>query len=1557
MNDLNVSLGLTGMDGVVSQFESLKKLLAETGSIDVSGNLQATLATANTQLEGLSRSVGGVFKALAKDIEASAKAGSDAAVETVRGAKQKMQAEYEAMRAMGAQVKPGALANLSRMGVSLFPDDSQRLADTLANITASTKMEQDAIGERAKLRAASAGTFTLDDYRHMMGQPSQAQAALFSAQLKAGMLEDDAGYAAIEAEIAMKAKLRAASAGTFTLDDYRHMMGQPSVAQATLFSAQLKAKMLEDAVSVQEAADEAAAIAKLRAASAGKFTLDDYRHMMGQPSQAQAAAFAAQLKAGMAEQQASLDAAARRQVVVATAQPSGPYSVSEGAALGSLRASMEDGIPATNNLRGAKTALRAEMHQLHSAARGLTQGFGQMWMTYGAILPLIAGAAVSNAAAQALKIGADVGQSLAKMQHLAGDSTQEISALNKELLNTAASGPFGPAEVAKSLEVLALAGLSAKEQLQALKPTLDFSVAGGLPIEKAAESLIAISSAFGYQARDMSVVSDIVAKSAAISMSTVEGMSASFKVASVVAQQYGVSLTDVAAGLSLMANVGIKNQAAGTAVKEMFNDLIGKSAKARDVLKNTLNFSAFSDDGKTFKTLTQSVTELSESFLKLNTKAQLRVLQDMAGERGAKGFATFFAALRTEMTATGASGEEVSNKMKEVYRQLEEAPGFTAIAAIGMASSTLNQLKQTASTLQVALVEAFQEVEPAVLRVTLALQDVFKSEEFKSGVSGLVSAVARVVEVFVKHIDIITTAVKLYLVYAAASAASTLATTLMGTRLGGLAVSALAAGLSMTNYVAATQVATVASAELAIGSAVASTAIGSIAVASEGAVAGLTAMNLAAGILGVLATLATAAYVAYQLFSDTQSESDKAFKGSVADKKALTEATVKGLDAEIGRLELLIASKGDEKKATEAAANATRQGALDNVVALGAQGKAHLEAARSALINAQANKTVWDYIPGIGQDVKDQRSAELAAVDAQIAEQSKETFRSLENLQAKFLKVSKLSKDLAVIADGRKRQGTPSGDGTYEDKAKGGSAAGHMQSETDNIQAQLKARNASELAMKKSELADELSVNTAYWASITNGQSAAMIDQISIRRNGQLARAAELRAELVEYEAAAKVKADNAQKDYDKAKAANKGPGADATADKNLKKLNDGNLNAQQELDTFRLKNANTLTAEAAKATADYKNELYKLDGVYNKLKDSAVEFWLTEADNTKAKDRKKETDNLLRYATPRDAAGISAAASETERFTRAIESNDRSIRKNQEAFDRATRELDSMYESLDVDATATEQATAVHGKLAETLRLEILQRDNLKKAMPGAVETVTTDATDKHDLDNLKVKDPTIGAREALKSYTQEVENMGSASAAIVTKSFKGMEDALVSFVTTGKMDFASLTNSIIADMVRMAIQQSITAPLAKMAMSFLASANGNVFDNSPSLSAFSGGVYDKPQTFAFAQGAGVFAEAGPEAIMPLSRGANGKLGVQSTGEQGGGNTMVVNIVESKGNGGKQEHTSNNGVDTLTIMVEQIKSSIAGDISRGSGAIPAAMSRTYGVNRTVGAY
>ncbi|WP_377153349.1 phage tail tape measure protein [Roseateles sp. UC29_93] len=75
--------------------------------------------------------------------------------------------------------------------------------------------------------------------------------------------------------------------------------------------------------------------------------------------------------------------------------------------------------------------------------------------------------------------------------------------------------------------------------------------------------------------------------------------------------------------------------------------------------------------------------------------------------------------------------------------------------------------------------------------------------------------------------------------------------------------------------------------------------------------------------------------------------------------------------------------------------------------------------------------------------------------------------------------------------------------------------------------------------------------------------------------------------------------------------------------------------------------------------------------------------------------------------------------------------------------------------------------------------------------------------------------------------------------------------------------------------------------------------SAKGNAFDPNGVITAFAaGGVFNSPTAFSFGGGQlGVMGEAGPEAVMPLHRGPDGKLGVAAAGAQQAAPTIVFNI------------------------------------------------------------
>ena len=157
---------------------------------------------------------------------------------------------------------------------------------------------------------------------------------------------------------------------------------------------------------------------------------------------------------------------------------------------------------------------------------------------------------------------------------------------------------------------------------------------------------------------------------------------------------------------------------------------------------------------------------------------------------------------------------------------------------------------------------------------------------------------------------------------------------------------------------------------------------------------------------------------------------------------------------------------------------------------------------------------------------------------------------------------------------------------------------------------------------------------------------------------------------------------------------------------------------------------------------------------------------------------------------------------------------------------------------------------------------------------------------------------DKTFGEhmRTKLKGFKKSIKTVEEGMADVVIKGIKGMEDALVDFVMTGKLSFKDLARSIIADMARIAIRAMIIKPI----MTSLGFAKGGVIDSGQQIKAYAkGGVVNKPTLFPMANGMGLMSEKGPEAIMPLKRGKDGRLGVEA---QGGGttNNIVVNVDSS---------------------------------------------------------
>ncbi|WP_275076902.1 phage tail tape measure protein [Providencia rettgeri] len=186
---------------------------------------------------------------------------------------------------------------------------------------------------------------------------------------------------------------------------------------------------------------------------------------------------------------------------------------------------------------------------------------------------------------------------------------------------------------------------------------------------------------------------------------------------------------------------------------------------------------------------------------------------------------------------------------------------------------------------------------------------------------------------------------------------------------------------------------------------------------------------------------------------------------------------------------------------------------------------------------------------------------------------------------------------------------------------------------------------------------------------------------------------------------------------------------------------------------------------------------------------------------------------------------------------------------------------------------------------------------------------------------------------RDAALDANAQIQNVTSAT-------LNGFSTQLAETLTSGEANFRDFTRSILKMLTEIAIKMTIVKGFEAFGFGGVTpNANGGVY-NTPGLNAYSGQIVSKPTLFPFARGAGLMGEAGPEAILPLRRGIDGKLGViAASGNRGEGVNQTFHI--SIQNDGSNGEMGPDAVKKILNLVEQKTKQVITKERRDGGSFP----------------
>ncbi len=193
--------------------------------------------------------------------------------------------------------------------------------------------------------------------------------------------------------------------------------------------------------------------------------------------------------------------------------------------------------------------------------------------------------AVVKAYSEALRIGKEYEQSLANLRAIVNPTSEDFKKLADQARYLGATTKFSATEASDAFTELAKLGLSTNQILASSEAVLNMAAASGENLSAVAESVAGTLAQFRLEAGEAGRVTDVMTASFGLSALNMQRFTEAMKYAGPEASNLGMSIEQTTAAVSVLADNMITGGQAGTALRNIFNELGNQNSKVSKLLQ------------------------------------------------------------------------------------------------------------------------------------------------------------------------------------------------------------------------------------------------------------------------------------------------------------------------------------------------------------------------------------------------------------------------------------------------------------------------------------------------------------------------------------------------------------------------------------------------------------------------------------------------------------------------------------------------------------------------------------------------------------------------------------------------------------------------------------------------------------------------------------------------------------------------------------------------------------------------------------------------------------